>query len=340
MSVALHVTECFSTGVSRAIRAAVAALPEWEHHLLACGDDDPSRDGFVTVEQLPMGAARRIAVVNRRVRSLRPDLVHAHSSWAGVYARAAALPVPVIYQPHGYRVNDPDLPRAPRLAVMGAERLLGRNTDMVLALSQQEMRWARKLSPGAKAVMVPNAPTLPDCPDGADDEREPVVVMSGRVSVQKDPAFFAALAERVGKQRGDVKFRWLGGRDDEPLARTLSRAGVVVTGWLSSEAIARELRHAAVYMHTATYEGFPLSVLDALACRTPVVVRDIAAFDGVGLVQVSTVEQAASAVFDILDGGPLLAQTRQRGEQVLASMNAGAQQRALQEAYRWAIVHG
>ena len=332
----LHVTACFSTGVARAISTMVEMTPELEHHLLWEGDDDPTDVPFASAERLPAGLPARVRAVRRAARRTRCDVVHAHSSRAGVYARLAGVRAEIIYQPHAYKLLDPALVTPVRAPIHLVERILGSRTDQVVVLSGQEEQLARRLAPQAAITLLPNVPSLadhgPQPPSGLDRRRS--VVMSGRVTAQKDPAYLADVARELRKADRTVSVRWLGGPDDPQLADRLVRQGVTVTGWLPPEELARELSQAGVYLHTATYEGFPLSVLDAAWCRAPVLVRDIPAFAGTALASVGPPAEAAARSLAVLDDPVLRRRVCAGSESLLTTMSREGQRRALARIYR------
>lgn len=335
----LHVTDCYSTGVGRAIDSIVALTPEHQHHLLWAGDDDPGQAGFASARALPRGLPLRVRAVRRAVTRTGSDIVHAHSSRAGVYARLTKLDARVLYQPHAYKLLDPTLPRHARAAITLVERLLGPRTDAVLVLSKQERALAARLSPDATHVLLPNVPSLAPAvsPAPAFHARvrpAPVVVMAGRVSPQKDPGYLVAVAELLGRHSPDVTVRWLGGEEDPQLSTQLRAAGVEVTGWLAREDLVTALGEAGVYLHSAAYEGFPLSVLDAAACGLPVIVRDIPAFAGTPLTRVTRPEDAAATALEVLRGGDAWRTARTGAEELLTSMDPAVQRARLAELYR------
>ena len=338
----LHVTECFSTGVSRAIRTIAQLAPEHEHHLLYTGLDEPGESTFASCRELPDGTSARIRAVREVAGALGADVVHAHSSWAGVYTRALPLSARVVYQPHGYKLSDTSASRPARFAVAAAESLLGLRSDAVVVLSPQEARLARRLTPRAQVVVVPNVPTLPvregspessEAPQGGGEMAHPTIVMSGRVSRQKDPEWFVAAVELVRRERPDVRAVWLGSDDDKGLTERLMAADVTVTGWVDADEVRRLVGAAGVYLHTARYEGFPLSVLDALALGTPTLVRDIPAFEGTPLWAVDSPAVAADRALALLTSREQREANRRAGAQLLTTMSPDAQQAALAELY-------
>jgi glycosyltransferase involved in cell wall biosynthesis len=290
--VVLHVTECFEGGVGRAMQNIAATATFADHHLLAAGADMNSADAvrnFSSVEALPKGIVKQARVVHRALRRTTADAVHAHSSWAGVYTRTVGTRAALIYQPHGYAF---EMSGRVRSAVFYcAEKLLALRSQTIVVLSKREEFLARKLNVRRPTHHLTNLPTVPvavgDRSKAVLTGTAPLpVVMIGRIGVQKAPAFFLEVVEHL-RNRGVLSAPvWVG--DGDPLLRKqLEDQNVRVTGWLQSEGIVAELDSAALYMHTAAYEGFPLSVLDAAARGVPVIARRIPAFDGTDVHQAS-----------------------------------------------------
>lgn len=331
----LHVTSVYTAGVGRAVRAIVDLTPHHEHHLLWAGHDDPTDAHFTSVRALPAGHLARARAARERAREIGADLVHAHSSFAGLYTRLLPARVPVIYEPHCYKLVDPRLGVSSRLAIEVAERYLARHTEVVLTLSREEELIAQRVSPHAHTMRVSNLPSI----GRARSESHPAisrrrsVVMAGRVAGQKDPAWFAAVARTLRGLDPRVELRWLGSIDEPDLADHLTRAGVHITGWLDDDELRRELTAAGVYLHCALYEGFPISVLDAAQCGAPMVVRDIPAFHGTGLVRAASPQAAARRALAILDDHELRRVALESGQQLLRRMGPDVVRRQLDLAY-------
>ena len=134
----LHVTECFGAGVGRAIGLRAAALPEAEHHLLWTGEETPTASRWASMMRLPRTLPSRISAARRRTRELGVDVVHAHSSWAGVYTRVVSLDAPVVYEPHCFKFTDPALRGPVSRTYRFIERCLTMNTAAVGVLSPDE----------------------------------------------------------------------------------------------------------------------------------------------------------------------------------------------------------
>lgn len=320
MSIVLHITECFAGGVGQAIYTAAKLAPEHIHILLWAGDEEPREGVFAATFSLPVGFFARVLAVRQAVERNRPDVVHAHSSWAGVYARLLPLDTRLVYQPHCYKFDDPDSAGPFRWAYRLAERVLAPRADTVVVLSPHEDALARALHPTGRRLLLPNVPTLR--PDGtfARGSADRFFMM-GRLARQKDPDYFSRVSQVIVQQRPTAESVWVG--DGDPVARRkLERAGVRVTGWLDRAELNQLLSEGGVYFHSASYEGFPLSILDAAAFDVPVVARSIDALRGAPIYQAGSERDAARRVVALLGGDEgLMEEARQANLDLLQQMS-------------------
>jgi len=271
----LHVASTFAVGIFAAVRQYIENTPDVEHHLLVEHQDLESFPSVASVEFFSEHRWRHPADVRRAVHTTAPDVVHVHSSWAGLFARVAFLRPPVIYQPHALASQGYGSSRLMRSLYMTAERALSLRTDAFVALSDNEFSVLRQINGRTPIHQLLNVATI----DGPDKDTwnppgSPCFVMMGRIVLQKDPELFAEFARLVKKARPDATCVWIGDGDPEA-RRLLESVGVRVTGWLGRRDVAIELSKATVYLHTAKYEGFPLSVLDAAHVGVPILVRNV-----------------------------------------------------------------
>jgi glycosyltransferase involved in cell wall biosynthesis len=333
----LHVTDRYSGGVGRAIDRITELVPEAEHHLLSTGiESTQGRGVYESTADLPAGFAPRVRAVRAVVDEVAPDVVHAHSSWAGIYTRVRRLPVPVVYQPHCYYFERPNLPGPVRRAVRTMERALAANGTVVAAVSPREENLARSM--GVRDVVrIPNAPSSAAVREagarsGAMARDERMVTMVGRVVAQKDPRFFAETARLAGRFGLRLSFRWLG--DGDPaLVRELTDAGVEVTGWLTADDVMRRMAASDVYLHCASYEGFPISVLDAARVGLPTIVREIPAFEGSRLTAVDSPAEAAMAAHAAVEDAEQRLLMIESGDHLVGEMDEAALHDGVVRAY-------
>lgn len=328
----LHVTLCRGGGVPRAIDMLAEVNPGNTHLLLSPEPDAHDAAVFGEIQPISDGIGA-VRAVRRAVRELKPDLVHAHSSWAGLTARVAMLPVPVVYQPHAFVFDGQTRRPVVRAGFRAVEALLARRTAAFIVLTPHEQRLARSLTSRVPVAIVPNRPSLVSAPGAAViAAEEPVVAMVGRISAQKDPVFFARVAREVRARRPDVSFVWIG--DGEPaLAGVLANADVRITGWMSGTSLADMLAGVTVYFHSANYEGFPLSVLDAAALNRPVIARRIDALAHTPLHTFSTETACAEAILRALADPDHRTDLVAAGHHMLAEMNTDTMAAALDVVY-------
>src|SRR5919201_499313 len=85
----LHVVESLGSGVTTALESYLRSTPDCVHVVLGWRRRDAQTDdelGQLAAAVLPLPAGRpaQLLAVRRWVEALRPDIVHAHSSYAGL----------------------------------------------------------------------------------------------------------------------------------------------------------------------------------------------------------------------------------------------------------------
>ena len=329
----LHVVQKFSSGVGSAIAQYTRSLPEAEHHLLSGTPVDGEGDlaeqaDFTSTVEMTGSHRAKVRRVREVVRALRPDVVHAHSSHAGVYARLA---VPrtrhhVVYTPHCYAFERRDVPAPVRGGFWLAEALLAVNTSSFAACARREWELSAWPTRRAPRYLVPNVAPATRPGLGARRSPEPLLAGGGRLSPQKDPGFFVDAVRALRATHPDLRAVWLGDGDGE--ARELLRAAdVEVSGWLPRHEALDLLSGADLYLHSAVWEGFPLMVAEAAALGVPTLVRRLPSFAAVPAeltVAGSGDLRAATACLD----DPDAAAANLAGWTAVLSSNTPADQRA------------
>ncbi|MEE2524682.1 glycosyltransferase [Pseudarthrobacter sp. J75] len=339
MAKVLHITECHYGGVSKAIRKLLELVPNHDHYLLYSGEDQGYSSAMVkAVEFHSHGMLGRAREVRKAVESVQPDYLHLHSSWAGVYGRLTPLNANVIYQPHCYKFDDPTLGLSKKWAFRLAEKLLTIRSDATVVLSPHEERLSRALRAQLDCYYVPNAPSCEVrsfAVGKSDGERRPrTVIMVGRICKQKDPDFFRQVATLAVTRPllSDWTFRWIGDGELEHRA-SLESAGIQISGWKDEKELVGELDRADYYVHSATYEGFPISILDAAARGLPIIAREISALEGSAAYQVRTPLDVVNALEQSASNFEFYTKLLSRSRQLLELMNEVNQKKAWNSVY-------
>lgn len=332
----VHVVDRLTGGVPVAVCDYIRHTPQEIRHTIVSPwvDGHPSEIwSGVEADHVDLGVSRLRQPFRTRevLRAVDADVIHAHSSFPGAFVRLVRpRGTPVIYSPHCFKFDDPGVSKPLRLTIRGVERFLARRTDVFAVLSGHEADLARGLGAEARVARVPNTASVSPRhseprPNGAARR----IGMVGRLAGQKDPGMMIELATELRADPEPVETVWIGGGDASWTAR-LEAAGVRVTGWLTKDDVVRELDALSLYVHTASYEGFPLSVLDAAARGIPVLGRRIPSLTEVGLATFDSAREGAAAVRRILDDPDALAETRSRGDRMLSQMNETTQMAALE----------
>jgi glycosyltransferase involved in cell wall biosynthesis len=232
----------------------------------------------------PLRDLRALREVRSALATLQPDLIAAHSSKAGILARLAArsLGVPVVFTVHGWAFTE-GVPPLRASLYRQMERLVRPLASRIIAVSEYDRRLglAARVAPETRLVTVHNG--MPDVPPElrADPGRSPPrLVMVARYGAQKDhPTLLRALAELRGYPWeldliGDGPLMG----ETESLAAELGLAERVHFLGQRND-VDSILARAQVSLLITNWEGFPLSILEAMRAGLPVVAS---AVGGVG----------------------------------------------------------
>ena len=307
----LHVTEVSGAGTAIAIESFSRNTPQYEHHEASPGLAGKLTRGNISLYlDMPEGHFQRIAYIRNLVASTNYSLIHAHSSFAGAYARIAfsSKIIPIIYSPHCFAFERQDVSKILQYAYLYLEKLFIRRTSAIAACSQREASLARELNPNTYVTFVPNiAFPIPQHLENwvwknPKSSATASVAMVGRLSHQKDPAFFLSTVRNLRDKGINVTAIWFGG-GDKAQTELLGKNNIEVTGWIDSKSIFDRLVSLnAIYLHTALWEGMPLSLLEAVKLGCPVIMRNIPAFHEIALqdYKINTPYEAANVIQKLL----------------------------------------
>jgi glycosyltransferase involved in cell wall biosynthesis len=231
----------------------------------------------LTVPIRPLRDLRALREMRAALTAFRPDLIAAHSAKAGVIGRMAGrlMGVPVIVTTHGWSFTT-GVPPLKAAVYRGIERITGMfPADKTINVSEFDRQLAVRagILRDDQVVTVHNG--MPDvAPElRADPGRQPPrMVMVARYGAQKDhPTLLRALAE-LRDLPWEVDLVGDGPLIEQTraLAASLGLAGRV--HFLGQRMdVDRLLARAQVSLLITNWEGFPLSILESMRARLPVV---------------------------------------------------------------------
>ncbi len=253
------------------------------------------------------------------VRKIKPDLIHAHSSKAGILGRIAAVlnRIPVIYTPNAYAfLGSTGFKRAMYLLIEIAIRPF---TSLLLAVGQSEYERSvhdvrfplERVRTVENAIKILETPTRLETSPGS----VPLVLMVGRLNYQKNPEMFVRAAHIVANQVPNAEFRIIGGGYQEfhgKLTRNLVaslflKERLKILNWMDQDSLVKLMERAQVIVVPSRYDGLPFLVLEAMAMGKPVVgtrvdgVKDAIADGETGfLVELDDVKSMAERIILLL----------------------------------------
>lgn len=256
-----------------------------------------------------------LAVVRLRRLARTHDLVHVHSSKAGVVGRLAVATLgrrrpPVVFTPHGWSwLVGGRLAPLYRLT----ERIVLPLATAVIAVSDEERSSGQAVLGPRAARIVVNPNGVDPCrffPEGsvADRSDAPLVVCVGRLCHARAPD--VAVAALALMRTPAVRLRLVGDGEDratiEKLVTALGLDGRVEFSGFRPEP-APDIRAADVVVIPSRYDGMALVLLEAMACGAAIVATRVPGTSALGragqLVPVEAPESLAEAV-DALLGDP------------------------------------
>jgi len=228
----------------------------------------------------PLRDWRALREIRATLTALRPDLLTTHSSKAGVLGRLAgrSLGIPVVFTAHGWAFT-PGIPSFQAAVYRQIERLAGPLSSKIITVSEFDRRLAldARIAAAERVVTVHNG--IPDVTPAlrADPGRTPArLVMVARFEAQKDhPTLLRALA---GLQQHSWQLDLIGNgplmSEMESLASTLG-IGARVRFLGQRMDVDQILAQAQVSLLVSNWEGFPLSILEAMRAGLPVVASSV-----------------------------------------------------------------
>lgn len=205
-------------------------------------------------------------------KDVKPDIIHLHSSKAGVIGRIAfnGKDIPLFYTPHGYSFLMKDYRLANRIIFKFIEAVMAKRNCTTISCSPGEHQETLKLTKNATYINnAINIENLKKYIDKVEKENHPFTVFTlGRICYQKNPSLFNSIAEKMP----EVKFLWIG---DGDLRKELKSSNIEITGWVNREEALKRSMNADVFLLTSLWEGLPISLLEAMYMKKLCVVTDV-----------------------------------------------------------------
>ena len=320
----VHVAEAFSTGIYTYLRdlmsymANISDADKYEIVIIyskrdvldesKIKDDFPQSIRFIKLQMMrninPKNDFGSMLALRKILKAEAPDIVHLHSSKAGVLGRMASLGFvkrnKIFYSPHGYAFLrqdiSPSAQKTYRLIEKFVQSVFG---GITIGSGETELEFAKKIG---KTYFVRNGIDFKNQKFTQDisENKKFTVGTIGVLHAQKNPSGFNEIALKMP----DVNFVWIGNGE---LAHELTAPNITITGWLGTrEELLSRASAFDVYVQVSLWEGLSIAILEAMALGKPIVASNIvgnkdSVEDGKTGFLVDTMDDAVSAIRKLQD---------------------------------------
>ncbi len=211
------------------------------------------------------------------VKEEKPDVVHLHSSKAGILGRLGihGKKIKKFYNPHGFsflKLDDSRLKRfIYKMIEKGAAIVNPRCT--IVGCSKGEYEEAKKLN--KNSVCINNGINIEKLEQETKKLTEKKIDYDnlkictvGRIGFQKNPKLFNEIAQNFP----NLQFTWIG---DGELRNELTSPNIKITGWKERKEVLQELNNNDIFLLTSLWEGLPISLLEAMYMKKICIVSNV-----------------------------------------------------------------
>jgi len=247
---------------ARELGAKVVILPDLVHPI------SPGKD------------MRALFSIGRHIREIEPDLVHAHSSKAGLLGRLAAKlrGVPSVFTAHGWAFTD-GVSKKQKAIAIPLERIAGKFASKIITVSEYDKRLAMKyrIVPEEKIKTVWNG--VPDTNWRVEEVAGlPKLIMVARFARPKD--HFTLLDALAGMKERGWSLDLVGSGPGLDEVRAMSRElgighRVNFLGALDPVEVEKLLSNSSIFILSSRWEGLPLVIIEAMRAGIPVVATNV-----------------------------------------------------------------
>jgi glycosyltransferase involved in cell wall biosynthesis len=324
MKILYVITRAERGGAQVHLRDLLANLPKEHEAVVAAGEDgflfDECRRLGVPVRHVPslvrpmhpLKDCRALVALVSLIRRQKPDLVHAHTSKAGLLARLAAriTATPVVFTAHAWSFAN-GLPAFQRWVAIPLERLAAAVGGRIITVSDANREKAQRqsIARGENLTRIWNG--IPDTGVSANPGTRDctTIITVARFAPQKDHIL---LLQALSHVDGNWRLIFVG---DGPTRRQVESTAAELG--LSSRIeflgdrsdIPQLLSQVDVFVLPSKSEGLPLVILEAMRAGLPVIATNVG----------GVAEAVADGITGFLTGVNDEVQLRNRIQQLIAS---------------------
>lgn len=222
--------------------------------------------------------------IKRLLREIKPDLVHCHSSKAGILGRWAAkrCGIPAVFTAHGWAFTD-GIPEKKRQVYRLIERMAGQWCKKIICVSDYDRNLALREIPSLADKLVTVHNCIPDTEYRKDwnkfDSSKPLqIVTVARFSPQKKNKEILGKLAKALQQGLSLHVTFIGdGPQFNDVKAYAKQIGVEKNAtFLGARSdVEQLLPKYDLFLLLSNWEGFPISIIEAMRAGLPVMASDV-----------------------------------------------------------------
>lgn len=233
----------------------------------------------------PLKDFRAIGELCRILKMESPDIVHCHSSKAGIVGRIAAkiCGIKSIFTAHGWAFTE-GVPTKKRWLYQMIENMAGYITDKIICVSEYDRQLGQRRLPAHKNKMVTIHNCIPDLPESVRDwQRNPLgeiihAVVVARFSAQKRNVELLYVLRNLIDDGVKITLTFIGDGPNLLKAKRVARELQLLdkVEFLGArENVAELLPQYDLFILFSNWEGFPISIIEAMRAGLPVIASNV-----------------------------------------------------------------
>ncbi len=192
----------------------------------------------------------------------KPDIIHLHSSKAGILGRIAFPSKKIIYTVHGF-----DSIRLAHRKFLPIEKIMQKCCKAIVGVSLYDKEWMKKEGITRNVYTIYNGinQVTNDIPKLNLESNRQKVLCIARISKQKKLDLFLETAKLLP----EYDFIWIGNQNEI----NEHPQNVYFLGNIPNAAVYN--RVTDLFMLPSNYEGLPMVIIEAMSCKRPVVASNV-----------------------------------------------------------------
>lgn len=231
----------------------------------------------------PIKIFKAIKETRRYVNEFKPDIVHCHSSSAGILGRLAIKgKIRTIYTAHGWGFNIGMKPWV-KYPVLFLEKICAKYTDTYICVAEFVKNLGLKyhLTPKSKFKVIYNGVNLAD-PNNSKIKilkSEISLIFIGRLAEPKKPELtIEAVSLLPDEIKSNIKFTIIGDGPKKEMLKKIAddkKVNVEFKGSLEKSEALKELEKVDIFAFISVWEGFPYTILEAMSYGLPIIASNV-----------------------------------------------------------------